>query len=168
MTLIEIMIALVIFALTLALAAPHFRVWIQNIQIRNVAESIQNGLRVARNEALRRDTRVEFALGSGSSWKVYVPAASETVQERASDEGSTANVTLSMTPGGATTVTFSGLGRVIANVDGSATLTQVDLDSSAISATQSHDLRVLINSGGQIKMCDPNVTTTTDPRYCTS
>ncbi|MFJ2987963.1 GspH/FimT family pseudopilin [Collimonas sp. NPDC087041] len=61
-SLIELLVAMAIFAFLLALAIPAFSGWLQNMQIRNAAESIQNGLQQARTEALRRNTTVRFQL----------------------------------------------------------------------------------------------------------
>jgi prepilin-type N-terminal cleavage/methylation domain-containing protein len=64
MTLIEMAIGLVIVGLLLVMALPGFGTWLQNSQIRNAAESLQNGLQLTRAEAVRRNTRVQFVLGS--------------------------------------------------------------------------------------------------------
>jgi type IV fimbrial biogenesis protein FimT len=60
--LVELLVAMAILAFLLAIAIPAFGKWTQNMQIRNVAESIQNGLQQARAEALRRNTTVRFQL----------------------------------------------------------------------------------------------------------
>lgn len=165
-TLIELLIGMVIMAIVLAAGLPEFRVWIQNTQIRTATEAMQNGLQLARTEAVRRNERVRFVLGSGTSWTVSTDSGTA-LQSRPSSDGSV-NVTVTVTPVGATTVTFNSLGRVVPNADGSASVTQLVLDvpTSIISASQSRDLRVTITSGGQIRTCDPSVTTSGDPRTC--
>jgi type IV fimbrial biogenesis protein FimT len=52
------------------------------------------------------------------------------------------------------------------NADGSSLLTQIDIDSAVMAAANSRDMRILIGTGGQIRMCDPNVAEATDPRAC--
>lgn len=74
-SLIEIMIGLVIVAISLALAIPNFSNFIQNSRIRTAAEAIQSGLTLARTEAVRRNTNVQFILGSGASWTVACEVA---------------------------------------------------------------------------------------------
>ena len=71
-TLIELMIGLAVLALLLVMAAPSYGQWLANTRVRNAAESIQNGLRLARNEAVQRDVNVRFELTSGTSanWQV--------------------------------------------------------------------------------------------------
>jgi type IV fimbrial biogenesis protein FimT len=63
-TLIELMIGLAIMALLLSLAAPSFSTMIANSKVRGQAESIFNGLQLARAEALKRNTTVQFRLTS--------------------------------------------------------------------------------------------------------
>lgn len=62
MSLVELLIGLVIIGILLALAAPSYSAWIQNTKIRTTAESILNGLQMARGEAVRRNTRIQFSL----------------------------------------------------------------------------------------------------------
>ncbi|NKI72655.1 prepilin-type N-terminal cleavage/methylation domain-containing protein [Collimonas pratensis] len=61
-TLVELLVGMSILGFLLALAMPSFASWMQNMQIRNAAESIQNGLQQARIEAVRRNTTVRFQL----------------------------------------------------------------------------------------------------------
>ena len=46
------------------MGVPSFKSWIQNTQIRTATEAIQNGLELARAEAVRRNTQVRFQLTS--------------------------------------------------------------------------------------------------------
>lgn len=172
-SLIELLVGIAIIAIVLFLGLPGYRQWIQNTQIRTAAESIQNGLQVARMEATRRNTRVQFVFtGADSGWSVGCvnvvdPDCPAAIQDRPAGEGSK-NASLTIVPAGATTITFSGLGRVTPNEDGSARITQVDIDVPAdiLDASESRDLRILVSEGGQILMCDPNISATDDPRKC--
>jgi len=176
-TLIEMMIAIAIFSVAVALGIPSYRTWVQNSQIRNAAESIQNGIQRARGEAVKRNANVAFVMGVNSGWKVCVvdttaaDKCGEVVETRSGNEGSK-NVTVSVTPSGpppATTITFSNLGTVAPNADTSAALTQIDLTSSVTSADL-RNLRVAIGVGGvggNPRVCDPALgTSSTDPRRC--
>ncbi len=134
MTLIEVMVAIVIFGILMALGSGSFMAWMQNQQTRTAAESILNGLQVARGEAVLRNSPVIFVMcdlsagSKGSSWDVLAasapaaatacsaaPAASPTgwerVQTRTALEGS-ANAQASASAVGANAVAFNGLGRV--------------------------------------------------------
>ena len=46
----------------LAAAAPSFSDWIRNTRIRTAAEAFQNGLQLARAEAVRRNAWVRFQI----------------------------------------------------------------------------------------------------------
>jgi type IV fimbrial biogenesis protein FimT len=74
-SLIELMIGLVILAILLAFAVPAFSQFIQNSKIRNAAGALQDGLNLARGEAVRRNTNVQFILNSGASWTVACEVA---------------------------------------------------------------------------------------------
>ena len=54
-SLIEILIGLAILGIGMAWGVPSYSVWMQNLQIRNMAESIVSGLQVARSEAIARN-----------------------------------------------------------------------------------------------------------------
>lgn len=162
-TLVELMIAIVVMGILMSLAVPSFRVWLQNSQIRNATESILNGIQRARAEAVARNANVEFVLGAGSSWVVRVVGGGN-IDTRSSSEGSL-NVTRTVTPAGATTLTFNSFGGLGANGDASAALTQVELDSSVLAPADSQELRVTIGLGGNVRMCDPHFPSA-NPRGC--
>lgn len=61
-TLTELVIAMAIFGALLVMAAQSFSGWIRNSKVRATAESIQNGLQLARAEAVRRNALVRFQL----------------------------------------------------------------------------------------------------------
>ena len=155
-SLIELMVGIIILAILAGIAMPNFKIWLQNSQIRNATESILSGLQRARATAVSRNASVEFTLGSGTSWAVNeVGGASNPVDSRSSTEGSK-DVVATVTPAGANTVTFNNFGSVASNADASATLSQVQLDSSILAPADSRELRVTIGTGGNVRMCDPN------------
>jgi type IV fimbrial biogenesis protein FimT len=161
MTIIELMMGITILAIVLGLAAPSFSQWTRNLQIRNAAESIANGLQRARAEAVSRNTDVAFGLGADSAWTVTVVAPAAVVATRSASEGSQ-NVTRTVLPGGATTITFNNLGIAVANADASASLAQIDL----VADGGNKNLRVEIGVGGIARMCDPNLASGSSPRAC--
>jgi type IV fimbrial biogenesis protein FimT len=162
-TMIELMITVAIVGIALALGVPAFSAWMQDTQVRTVAESIRDGLTKAKNTALGRgDAVAEFSLNTDTSWKVTlrVSGIDTIVEQRAMTEGSSTNVTATLTPAGASgKVTFNSLMRV---VDASP-ITQVDVQSAKGTKT----LRITIDRGGATKMCDPDpAISSSDPRYC--
>ena len=169
-TLIELMITIVIMAIVLAAAMPAYTVWIQNTHIRNAAESILNGLQRARAEAVVRNTNIEFILVD-RAWEVRIVGVvgeAGKIDSRPAGEMSP-NIALSIFPAAApalTTVTFSNLGTVTPNTPASDSINRIDIDSTSLSATESRDLRIVLGVGGNARMCDPNVGSSTDPRHC--
>ena len=160
-SLVELMFAIVILAVLVGIAMPSFSTWLRNSQIRNAAESIANGLQRARAEAVARNTSVAFVLATDSSWTVdYVVkpvAADPPIDSRSSSEGSR-DVTRTVLPAGATTVTFNNLGQVT----DATPLAQVDF--AAVGGNR--NLRVTIGVGGNARMCDPNLISGSSPSAC--
>ncbi len=179
-TLIELMIAVVIFAFLILLAAPMYSDFIANSRIRNAGEALFNGVRSTQAEAVRRNTPAWFVLDPAVGYKVYATNPNDGLADDGSDaahpwavipfvfaDQGAANVTV--TPGGGlTTVTFDGLGRIVTpnTVNGTAPLTQIDITNTNVSSP--HNLRVAITalgSGGGTKLCDPAMAST-DPAGC--
>jgi type IV fimbrial biogenesis protein FimT len=65
-SLIELIIALAIGGVLLAIGAPNFVSWLRNTEIRTGAEAILNGLQLARGEAVRRNSAIRFQLTSST------------------------------------------------------------------------------------------------------
>lgn len=166
-SLVELLIALGVFALLVFMAVPAYSAWMQNTKIRNTADSIVSGLQLARSEALRRNTSVQFVVGPDSDWTVALVNPPAAIQTRPTGQGSL-GVTVTKTPPTATTVTFNSLGRIAANADGSVPIAQIDLDvpPGALAASASRELRVTVGAGGRVRMCDPNVSDSADARSC--
>jgi len=62
-------------------------------------------------------------------------------------------------------VTFSALGSITANSDGSQSMIKIDVSNPRITSAGARPLRVIVTTGGSIRMCDPAVAGT-DPRAC--
>jgi type IV fimbrial biogenesis protein FimT len=161
-SLIELMIVVTILAIVSSIAFPSFNSMIKNSQVRNAAESIQNGIQLARAEAVKRNANVTFVLGAAAagsytSWTVNTVSPASVIQSRSSNEGSVA-VTRTVLPANATTITFNTLGQVI----DVAPLTQVNL--TAVGGTK--NMRVTISVGGNVRMCDLSLPLGSSPRAC--
>ena len=195
-SLIELVVAIAIVGVLLALGAPNYSSWIKSSQIRTAAESIQNGLQLARGEAVRRNSQIRFQLTSttGSdcvlsttvtNWIVSYddPASAcdtamlneafpvtdatnnpspRMIQVRPATEGSSDVVAAA----GQSTIIFNGLGRV---TNAATNPVIIDLSNpSGGDCSKVRCLRVTVSTGGQVRMCDPRLTTTnpTDPQSC--
>lgn len=169
-TLVELLIGIAIVGLLMAVGLPSYTAWIQNTKIRTAAESVLNGLQLARAEAVRRNANVQLVFGAASSWTISASATAEPIQARGSGEGSS-NVTAEIFPAGATAVTFSPLGRVAPNaaVLPPLSITRVDLTvpTTLLAASAARELRIVIGAGGNVRMCDPDAgVPALDPRKC--
>jgi type IV fimbrial biogenesis protein FimT len=167
-TVLELMVVLVILGIVTFIALPSYNRWIANTQVRTAAESIQNGMRLASLEAVRRNAQVDFVLtndlsltpastpnAAGGSWVVRVPGATpELVDSKAAAEASRTVVVASL----AGTVSFSGLGRL---TTGSA-LACIRFTNPP---NADRPLIVTVTPGGAVRMCDPTFGPT-DPRGC--
>jgi type IV fimbrial biogenesis protein FimT len=194
-TLIELAVVLAIVAILLSQAGSYFSAWTQNAQIRTATESIQNGLQLARAEAIRRNRSVMFWLTStatpqpadwlvgcstpvgagvqpeaagdcpGSATGGAAPTAYNWIQRQLAADQQTGLAQVTITPAGAKNITFNSLGLVTTNTDGSASITQIDITIPSLPTSSARPLRVTVG-GGQIRMCDPALDPTADPRGC--
>jgi type IV fimbrial biogenesis protein FimT len=190
-TLIELLVGIVIMAALAMLAGPNFATWLQNTQIRTAAEAVQNGVHLARAEAVRRNTPVIFQLTStldntctlstaGKNWVVSldaatsscgsaptadlaVPVAPRIIQTRAGSDGSK-NAVVSA---GQSSITFNGLGRVTPVPAGNIA---IDISNPtggtcAASSGPMRCMRVVVSTSGQVRLCDPRLASS-DPQGC--
>lgn len=166
-TLIELMIGLAIVGLLMALGLPSFFTFLQNTQVRNAADSIQNGLQVARAEAIRRNALVSFTLnGPDSTWSVDVNDPAQNVEKHSGSEGAV-NAQVAVTPGSLPLViTFDGLGKANLTALQTIEVTNPVGGACGTGAGQIRCLNVTVAVGGTIKMCDPQVSTAGDTRKC--
>jgi len=184
-TLIEVVMVILISAFLMAAVAPSAITWVRNTRIRTVAESISNGLQQARNEAVRRNQAISFymvsdkdavsmsddcLLSSNSAGWVVAPASPSSKCASNRDtfvalkaSGDVAGLSVSAKDSGAadaTTVTFNGYGQIT----NALPISCIRLSNSSDSSARS--LNIAINAGGQVRMCDPAVSNTNDPRVC--
>jgi type IV fimbrial biogenesis protein FimT len=170
-TLVEVMVAVTIAAILLVVGVPTMRGVIENTRIRTVAESWNYGLQLARNEAVRLNTQVEF-LADPTGWQVRRrdPAAANAfiVLHQASGKESTTDLFVTPEPADADRITFNSLGRMenASMSDGSAPFSLIDVESERPSGISGYrPLRIQILAGGMTRVCDPAVSAS-DPRAC--
>lgn len=194
-TIIEMIVAVSIFSVLVALTVPTMRVWIANTKVRAVADALQNGVRLAQAESLRRSRQVVFALTNSSTpqsgftaatngghWAIMtIPAMTDGSETAAfveggvlTSNGSTVQVT------GQAEICFNSVGRLVANgttgvAGGTCTVPTAGINSSAqpmlayvVSMTGAdHPLQVEVGLGGQVHLCDPSQTlSSTNPYGC--
>ncbi|MGA8146282.1 MAG: GspH/FimT family pseudopilin [Gallionellaceae bacterium] len=188
-SLIELVVGMVLVGILLMLGMPAFSDWIQNTQIRTAAESVLNGMQIARSESVSRNAYIRFSLTDASgnvAWNVgcvnVTAACPATIQSRsASEAGGAARIGVSIaalpspllssqfsTPLGAGSglpagVTFDGLGRVPAANIGTD-ITWVDVTN--VNNANARRMVVMLNTGGEARMCDPALSLAANPQGC--
>lgn len=179
-TLIEVMIVVSIIALMLVLGMPGMTAWLQNVKVRSTAESIYNGILLARMEGMRRNARASFWLVSrlddgcalsarGGSWIVTAGSTASPAGACASSAGKV-QVGAPQPGGSSVTVTadhlcisFDGLGQVRRDTsvaeDCRTPLTKIEIRSPAAHTVQL-DIRI---DGSQARLCYPDPDSLLDP-----
>jgi type IV fimbrial biogenesis protein FimT len=138
-TMVEAMVTLAIFAIITALSVPTMRTWIVNSKIRGVSDALQNGLRLAQTESLRRSRQVVFALTSsanpqaiplaavanGTTWAIWtVPSITDgTEVAQFIDSGVLSNISagVAINSNGTAAICFNSVGRLINNASANVT-----------------------------------------------
>lgn len=188
-SLIELVVGMAILGILISLGMSSFRTWIANSRIRATAEAIQNGLQMARGEAVRRNAPIRFQftdnLTSGCVLSTTLtnfvisfdnPAGAcdaAVINEAFPVSDSTNNPApriIQTRPAaegsnnvainaGQSVITFNGLGRV---TDAATNPVAIDVEPAAGTGdcTALRCLRVTVTAGGQVRMCDPLFTTT--------
>lgn len=191
-TLIEVIVVVVIMGVLLAAAMPQVSDWMRSLKVRNAAESVKNGLDLARMEALKRNAVVGFWLvedpkskvptndcslsASSSAWVVSVSNPGGECGNEASLTKSPQLVQRSTASENAANLTVSALSsdgdaanRVLFNglgqvqaVAGTKHVQTIDIKATSGSTRR---LRIVIESGGAIRTCDRDVAAG-DARAC--
>jgi type IV fimbrial biogenesis protein FimT len=175
---LEMMVSLGVFAILVALGVPTMKTWVYNTRVRATADALQNGLRFAEAESLRRSRQVMFSLtnsapsatsltpvANGIYWSLNaIPAmtdGSETTLSGFIQSGvlSPNGAPVSIT--GPAAICFNSLGRLVANAAtgvAGATCTAASQTYRITQVGADRPLNVTVALGGQVHMCDPNIT----------
>lgn len=184
---LELMITIAVIAILAVLGMPTMAGAISNAKVRSVTEALQNGLRNAQAEAIRRSHQTAFVLTNaapalsataatgGKNWYIQVLplVASETVDstyfvQGGSFGGETSGVTIA----GPAAICFNSMGRVVANaapglgtgVSCSAPAATITYDVTKVGANRTLELQ--LGANGKIRMCDTSRSITTQPDGC--
>ena len=157
MSVIEMMITVVIFALLLALGIPAFGQMLANVRVRATASSVLSGLQLARSEALKLNANVTWRVDStsGGKWSIVLP--DDSLRDTSAADSPT---TIAVSSGDATIV-FNNIGQRTTPAANLGTV-WIDITSTTAGACESDGgsvrcLRVLIPIGGNPRLCDPRV-----------
>lgn len=175
-TVLELMVVMVVGAVLISVALPSFTQVIRNNSVGSAAELIQNALRQAEGEAIRRNGEVEFILtdgvpsaaavnslvakANGLNWAIRM--VDSTAANRFVNGYTTSQMAEGVAYAGPAGVRFNGSGRVL------------DVSSSPVGGKQVFRVSrsgagvaycVFVTPGGAVKMCDPS-RPSGDPRAC--
>ena len=193
-SMVEVVVTIAVLAVLMAAVTPSAAGLVANLRLRSAAEAVMTGLQKARSEAIKSNQIVTLWLmsansagaldstcalsGTSSSWVVSyddpsgscdsVPStitSPRIVQINSAGPSSSGLAVSALNSAGAasTQVGFNGYGR---RPDGVAAtdISTIDFTSSTSGTRR---LRIQVSSVGGVRMCDRDVTVTTDPRYCT-
>lgn len=166
-TLVELMVTVVIAGILMAVGIPQMGEWIRRNSVGSAAETVQNGLRQAEAEAIRRNQRVEFLLtnaapsqsgilsltaaDNGKNWAVRVSGTTDAKLAYVSGF-QMAEISSAVELAGPASLFFTGMGRVTDSAGAAVTDYQVyRLSRSGADRA----VCVFVTPGGAIKSCDP-------------
>lgn len=175
-TLLELMITIAILAILSLFAVPAFTGMLNNAKVRSIAEALQNGMRLAQTESIRRSHQSAFVLtdatpalgatpaANGKNWYIQILpiVTGETSTDFYVQGGSFGNQTSGVTISGPAAICFNSIGRVTANA-----ATGLGANCAAPIGIQTYDvtrsgadrtLRLQVNATGKIRMCDVSKT----------
>lgn len=164
-SLIEAMITLTVLAVILVLGAPSLVSWTNNARVRTASQGLQDGLRFAQAEAVRRNRTVEFFLvdaqpalasvsaANGRNWGVRAYPNPPAAPNELIRVGVAASSNDEVTVTGPRSVCFGPAGQQItlAAINCAAAEQQFNVSS----ARADRPLRVVVSVGGRVRMCDP-------------
>ncbi|WP_242499992.1 Tfp pilus assembly protein FimT/FimU [Methylibium sp. Pch-M] len=185
-TLVELMVTITLLAILLAVAAPSFASWIRNTRVRTTSQVLQDGLRLAQAEAVRRNRTVSFfltnvanptatsaAAANGSNWGVRTLTLITGETAELVRSGALAGVVAGVNITGPSAVCFNAAGQQVANaaegcaIDPTAPTVTYDIAHGGTVAGVDRALRVTASLGGRVRMCDPAKTlSATNPDGC--
>jgi type IV fimbrial biogenesis protein FimT len=182
-TLLELMVGVALFGILFMLAYPSYASFIRNAQIRTAADSIINGLQLARAEAIRRNSNVQFrllntsgeaAVTGGTDWQIMASATatpttfSDAVQTRRESSvssnarlgvaNSVSNTEAAAGAGMPANIVFTGVGRLST----ATVVRQIDITG----AEGARRLAIVLAPGGDVRLCDPGLSLSTNPQGC--
>lgn len=177
-TLLELMVVLTIIGIIMAVGLPSLFLWLANVRVRTGADGLQNGIRLAQVEAVRRNDNVMLKLtsdiapstanpnvsASGTNWVLTDSTGSNLIQAKGNENATGLTQTASA---------MSGSGSIFKTTTGVITFNPLggnDLLQSAKFAYSStaadHSMAVALTPDGRVRLCDPSISTAGDSRNC--
>lgn len=193
-TLVELMVTLTLLAILMALAMPAFSGWVRNSKLRTAGDALQNSLRLAQAEALRRNRQVVFtltndkvtaddfadqkAVANGNYWSLSAVAAYAGDAAEFIEGGVLNDVAEGVKITGPAAICFNAMGRMVLNnapglegaecklPTGTPAVQNYDIAFETPVTGEDRSYRVTVALGGQVRICDRDKTRSTNPDGC--
>ena len=180
-SLIELCVVMAILALLLMGSVGMVTSYITNAKLRGVADELKDGILLAKAEAIKRNITIDFVAKSNGSWEVCSPLSANTgvpvdadghevLQARTSDATNIIVSGKAPDESASSVIEFSGSGRPNPTMtaihptsnpsNDTKYVSYFDIKSAGTKSCLADGgditcLRVLISSGGKVKVCNP-------------
>ncbi|WP_423707694.1 GspH/FimT family pseudopilin [Undibacterium sp. WLX3042] len=167
-SLVELMVTVAIAAILMAIAAPSFKIFIDNQKLLTTATEFYSAVNMTRSEAIKRGAQVTLAANDGASWTSGWTVFVDTNGNARPDTGETTifthdattknmEVTGQFTDSASPYVSFTGNGRSRTN-----TSSQQPQAGTVSFKLGTAIRRVKVNFLGRARICNPD----TDLKTC--
>ena len=146
--LIELLITISLLGILTTLAVDNFGTWIQDTRTRSVAESLQNGLRLAQTEAIKSSQNTRFTL-TGMNWVIELisragTSPSSTTRVHNGGIPDAGHVKIAAT--NSAVLTFNSMGRLVSPT--------TNVNYIITNTRGNRRMQVSVNMAGKVRMCD--------------
>lgn len=170
-TLIELLVTLAVLGIAVAIGMPSYQTWIASTQVRTAAESFLSGLQMAKGEAVARNVSVAFRQDdtAKAAWCVTLNSANCTtpLRQRSEKDGGSVVITVAYANGAAQTAVFDGFGRLTSPTP-TDTTKPLEYNFTHPAVSDARALRITLDISGTARLCDPSISSSSDPRKCPS
>lgn len=173
LTVVELMVAVAVVAILVALAAPSFTSFTAKRRIEGFMNEFVTDLQYARSEAVQRNANVRLTLGTGC-YVIHLASATSAscTQSSKSIIPAAAELKTVQLPSNSTLQLAGGDGLVYIEFDfvrGSAAFNGTDALTGKVAATStlgSWQLTAAVQPVGRVRLCSPNGSLATYPSTC--
>ena len=174
-TMIEMVVTLSILGILIAIAVPSMSGWLANNRVRTTAQSLLNGMQLAKAEAIRNNQRVRFSLdGTGGAGTVRrsiggcnfdTAVATSLVQADTTTSHNAGSIISALADDGNAASTFIFGANGFQTCDIAAQFRTLTVSNTAAENTR----RIATSVSGRLLLCDPDLNSklsSGDPRKC--
>jgi len=153
------MISLAVMGILLMSVVGLAQSYIANARLRTTADELRVGLMTARIEAIKRNTVIAFTPSSTGGWSMEDIYNSTPLPQKSITTTPITVTVLDKNGNSISKVSFTGSGRPGSKIPDTSTVINYPLKLSVkptVANSDITDLEVRLESGGQIKVCNPN------------